>query len=902
MPSEQASTRISTMRIILPLLICSALAVDSDDEHNTTICFIWFGRTHCRDGDPDKCWKYGRYCNEYGVCQGFDSFSELKASCIKNSIGENFPILTTVTLYPARPLVLDRSLNLLDVYEKIFYDNQIPNHYPFSEWISFYHIKGFDKNLASLTSNFSGNLLENIVDNFFYKPVLSFYDNGELITECQSGIWQVNNSNVFNFLKSVYLVSSIYQSPLCPYMLENLNLDTLGVYAVNFLDFELTESSHHLNITLNTLAFNGVKKLDLSERVFTLKISRVNTLYVYQSSISRIGSKEMFASLKLSKIQIQLVNTRGFFHSCGTEWTLGLNLDKNQTDIDRILFSLNNNYSSFSLQWDVLFNTFDISVDIGYQNNKQYLENMDVFPYLSYTFPNEDFCLFANWPHEKLVIMFIVGDIDGNCSNMCTLLWLNKYIVPLMHKLSQITPDLPDWVFHNPVFQDLIFNSCLRKWIGPESGNFDNAFEACDFDQKIALCNITPVAVYHDSYFDLYDFKSFFDQIKSVSLTYFLPSVSLFGIITNFLIVFVIMRNKPIVKALKKQNQTKQIILIKEPLYQYMVINACFNLALCLVRLVNNLIPCIPDIVLVVRSSVIHDYQFLTLSDKCHIKDEALEVIASYLKLMSNFFYIQMCISRMLLVGKDHGNIYTIVSSIKKKTYFAITSLISLLLVVVVYYQQSTIDWRKGQKHVYLTDYYYNDNYRWSVYDHSKNQTIDLGDAQESLSRIPWLLAFTIIYDVFSYLLFVVAGILIDLSTLIKLKESLLKKESVKNTKSTVEATTTDLAKTPTLSGENREAEKKMVVMIILNSSCNILLRLPDLFAFILFSFSASSPYVYRMLCVSFRECLAMSQLVDCGYLLSIGLNFFFFYFFNKNFHEATHLSLQRHTQPSQVP
>jgi hypothetical protein len=74
------------------------------------------------------------------------------------------------------------------------------------------------------------------------------------------------------------------------------------------------------------------------------------------------------------------------------------------------------------------------------------------------------------------------------------------------------------------------------------------------------------------------------------------------------------------------------------------------------------------------------------------------------------------------------------------------------------------------------------------------------------------------------------------------------------------------------------KAEIRSIIMIVL--------RFPELIS-IVFFYSLSygeGPDLFKTLCYSSRECITIVDLANVFYILSLSLNFFFYYFFNKAF------------------
>ena len=85
----------------------------------------------------------------------------------------------------------------------------------------------------------------------------------------------------------------------------------------------------------------------------------------------------------------------------------------------------------------------------------------------TYDFPEDDFCLFKNFPHNKLVRPIISTKADLECS--CTLLWLLKY--KNIYTIDGVNPMETDST-----------RSCMQK------SNFDQLVKECKFNTMLADC------------------------------------------------------------------------------------------------------------------------------------------------------------------------------------------------------------------------------------------------------------------------------------------------------------------------------------------------------------------------------------------------------------------------------
>ena len=135
----------------------------------------------------------------------------------------------------------------------------------------------------------------------------------------------------------------------------------------------------------------------------------VNFCVYYDKVNSKLVSKQMFENVlemqftyvvedievdifenfkKLKYLHFKLDNFRHFFHQVnGTKWIKNLNEAKKSIMLLRFQHPIN--YTSFNM---------------------------------IYTYPNEDLCLFKDFPHNNLVYPIIEGGKKLKCT--CTLLWL----------------------------------------------------------------------------------------------------------------------------------------------------------------------------------------------------------------------------------------------------------------------------------------------------------------------------------------------------------------------------------------------------------------------------------------------------------------------------------------------
>ena len=166
----------------------------------------------------------------------------------------------------------------------------------------------------------------------------------------------------------------------------------------------------------------------------------------------------------LKTIAINHDNFETFFHK-GIAWISYLNADLNVSLTNGFDFNSNKKRSIFVEFYDTpsSFNP----------------------PYL---YPDEDICLFRDFPHSQLVFPSIVfaetfKKTQVKCS--CTIVWLiqhGKYY--LNGRLSQYDANLKAFLFYPEGFENLSARQCLRL------KNFQAILRDCNFTSRFEKCSL----------------------------------------------------------------------------------------------------------------------------------------------------------------------------------------------------------------------------------------------------------------------------------------------------------------------------------------------------------------------------------------------------------------------------
>jgi hypothetical protein len=549
----------------------------------------------------------------------------------------------------------------------------------------------------------------------------------------------------------------------------------------------------------------------------------------------------------LRYLQFRINNYRGFVHANGIEWMQYLNFYREPFEPELALVN-----ESLSNETQYRLNAHSVFIVFFDENNIAEFPPR-YFPLLFYEFPDEDFCLFADYPHKKLIFTSI-----SSSSYSCTLLWIYKYAAFYAQhgfNSSDFLHTFPKYIFH-------IY----------DRSEFESAYNACHIPQRIAKCQLQSIhtaesmASYEDSYFNLYDIANGIQLARVYLIGYAGPGVCFVAFVTNILVIVTILNAR---RKRRHIDETCKKLLtnLNEAFFTYMLINSILNSIYCAIYFFDYSIGCKP--ILVDSDST---------KDNCLQKDIWIGTFGNILKLMGNFTSIQMSLNRYLLVGKDHQKWIVKVAKAKIGSmigfFLILSTVLSLVVIFQDYFFSNPVVDKQGMLH---NENYFYHHYLWATVISSDStytyQEIDSLD-DKLTKQLPFIFAFTFIHDLFSYFLFCIFITVIDIMTVLKLKQSLAEKSHFTSANSAVK------------NEEQAKAEIRSIIMIVLNSLSNFLFRSPELVSTVFFyaiSFGGD-PHAFKLLCHGYNVCLSIVEIANPAYILSLSFNFFFYYFFNKAF------------------
>ena len=297
---------------------------------------------------------------------------------------------------------------------------------------NFVNLKGFE--LDIIDNNFNKSLRNLTADYFYYfkciKCTIAFYSNDRLIKTCQD-ITDANRiMSLFQFscflehpeIGNLGIIMSLYdpqfKTAICPLFFNNslfYNLNIIGFtdtfYKRNVLTFE-NRIFDDLNSTINVLQIY-VENINIDSNLMNPSVFQRTEILKLFGKVKTIDGRSLNLLKSLYCIMLSKDHFRDMIHKNGIKWMRDLNSN------------LSVNLSNFK----------------DLESNYKYIKEVNIYcnSYnpeirLSKVFPDEDFCLYKDFPFKQLVILAEYAEREEVLNLLktrdytCTYLWLAQYL------------------------------------------------------------------------------------------------------------------------------------------------------------------------------------------------------------------------------------------------------------------------------------------------------------------------------------------------------------------------------------------------------------------------------------------------------------------------------------------
>jgi hypothetical protein len=353
--------------------------------------------------------------------------------------------------------------------------------------------------------------------------------------------------------------------------------------SIEILEIELLYEELNSRI-LNSFIFANVRSLIISGLVEKLE-------------------ENVFDGLKLNFLKFSLENLKDFFHKASFSSTWRAYLENYETDFLMVIFDYPNRYGSF--------------------NNE-------------YSYSDEDFCLFRNFPNEKQRVFYnIISNKMPECSCTQRYLLRNNFIIQ-----DKIWSKRMNFSFLDPEFAyiyDYHFPLELNETHEYCMSNMYNTtpLVKCDFEKMKSICTLNNVS-YSKFHAPITDTGVYFliMWLQYILLVICQPILCGLSILTNTLTIVVI-RNKR-----KKKN-------FKDQMYKLVTLNAMFNITFCLIMIIKLGNECVFYYWSIFCSSI-YQSEFMQ-----YFKFIVVEFLGNTLRSCGSLSYLAFSLSRFILISEE---------------------------------------------------------------------------------------------------------------------------------------------------------------------------------------------------------------------------------------------------------
>ena len=466
--------------------------------------------------------------------------------------------------------------------------------------------------------------------NFFVDISYSkfrFYSNGTLFNEASCLKYRKRANNFLTEINNLVFRNYVsFDYKLCPYLFEDSNLYNLFIGGISntFLNknkFEFIQGDSKVK----SLIYLETIELEISYESLTSKLLHKllfkNIKYLSINQLLVDIEADLFKNFKyLMRISLQLYNFKQFF-SNGNLWFDYLRYNGEIYDL--------NNYDT---------------INVNYIMNIMFRHDTLTSFNQIYEYPDEDFCLFYHFPHQKLI--YPVIDAPKNISCICTVLFLIQF-TPVFYN-DQLDVNM-NHEFENrySYFVELgMFD--IKLYYCFQLFDYDQLVKSCNFRERTQRCNKSSFITNNKQYTltnDL-DIKNLIKWFEYIFLIILNPIFAFMGLISNLMIIIVI-RN---FRYMKKAGFDSSNMKSNENMFKHIKTNSVFNCIYCLIMIFKLLNECL------YLTSDVYCSELALYPSSQSFKIIVQEFLGNLIKMCCNISYLGIAASRYILIlGKTKG-------------------------------------------------------------------------------------------------------------------------------------------------------------------------------------------------------------------------------------------------------
>jgi hypothetical protein len=404
----------------------------------------------CIFNDNDKAFRD----NNFWMITNFNSLESLYFNCSK-------PLKMSMWGFkPNKPLILDDSLNIKIL--KIQSENEafafiLENFKGFDIKSNPFKNVVFSRNIYKIWSISFSNF------DFYYKNLLVYKTCDEQL------MINFSNENQFNGFMLSFDHSIKYSLNTCPIIFSNINLRfiNLGKISNSFIE-------------KNILGFQNISDALLNR--INSSIFQLNLLLYHTDLNSNLLNKYVFAKIKSIDLNGQITGIQDdLFKSF-----VGLRMIRiRMQNIQNIL--VGNNKWFDHLNFDLNIDPMNVTQVYNYDHRIIVIVfNQQYYKLTFYGYPEQDFCYFKNFPHNKLVFPKLIPNYKSKCS--CTELFLIQYSYLYSSSINYYLGKTPSKYYLSQYYIDGLINNIFTHCM---NSSFKQALKNCNFEKRLNLCKIS---------------------------------------------------------------------------------------------------------------------------------------------------------------------------------------------------------------------------------------------------------------------------------------------------------------------------------------------------------------------------------------------------------------------------
>ena len=679
--------------------------------------------------------------------------------------------------------ILEDGLNITNLIRMISHFAEIS--------INLVNVKRFGCNIANFNKIAAWKY--KIRNVFCYNCKLEFYTNGKTLRTCEDfieanvtniqSIFQIRGYNIistilYGDIKEYYtnftFINADFKHSICPLVFNNSHIDTLqliGLVNSFYKKYLLSFSNHTFqNFTSNSmkkLQLDKVENIDLNNDLLNPTVFK-NLESIFIFGMINIIDEGIFNNLKQLKLISFTTNYfRNIMHKNGINWirAMNANISVDVSDFGEI-------YSYKPLIKTIRLECYFYSQEL----------NMPA------VFPDEDFCLYVDYPFKKLVLLlqicggfgadgFILFDINHELS--CTFVFLTQYYQAYFD-MYYMASTLLDKLDSRILQIDLMFIDNIYRILS--NPLFNSTMSTCNFTLMKSRCDKGKYAI--PNIWSLYDYSMLNKKFEIA----FKISSYLF----SFLAIFT---NLTVIVTILHKTNTEAFKGIKQ--YDYLCYNSIFSMLIAVIQLLSWMTECFyPYEVFCPEIRKLVFFQIFKMVFK--------ECFVTAFRFMWNFTYIAFALNRISLIGKDHGKFVKFISEVNVKAYIIVSLFISCGCSVVKYFK-------------------YEINYDEPGNSYPISNELGLLSIHRTHISNDGVIIANSIFDILNYIVFELITFIIDIYMVVLIRrtfeEKMKKMETLLGKKSA--------EKLETMKKENQDVISKVIKMVVLNTAISVLFRLP---------------------------------------------------------------------------